>query len=123
MFRDCILVVKKCHICHINNRRACAPLAPLHLVVIIGPFSKWGIDLMTCNPHLAWGHGYIIIEGYYFTKWVEVMPTNENNGKTTTFFLFNHVIVRFGVPQAISMDHGKNFRNYMMSKLTTKLGL
>jgi transposase InsO family protein len=43
--------------------------------------------------------------------------------KTTTLFLFNHVMTRFGVPQAIVIDHGIHFRNYMMSELTEKLGL
>jgi hypothetical protein len=49
------------------------------------------------------------------------MPTFDNTGRTTT--LFNHIIARFGVPQAIITDHGSHFRNFMMSELTEKLGL
>ena len=37
-------------------------------------------------------------------------------------FFFNHVIARFGVPQAIVTDHGKHFHNHMMTELTAKLG-
>jgi transposase InsO family protein len=92
-------------------------------VVSVGPFAKWGIDFMTCHPHLAGGHGYIIVAIDYFMKWVEAMPTFDNNGKTATLFLFNHVIACFGVPQAIVTDHGSHFRNFMMSELTKKLGL
>ena len=66
---------------------------------------------MTCNPHLARGHGYIIVAIDYNTR------------KTATLFLFNHVIARFGVPQPIVTDHGSHFRNFMMSELTKKLGL
>jgi transposase InsO family protein len=51
------------------------------------------------------------------------MPTFDNIGNTTTLFIFNHVIARFGVPQAIVTDHGSHFRNFMMSELTEKLGL
>ena len=51
------------------------------------------------------------------------MPTFNNTGQKTTLFFFDHVIARFGVPKAIVTDHGKHFRNHMMSKLTTKLGL
>eukprot|EP00253_Pinus_taeda_P028868 PITA_28868 len=61
-----------------------APPAPLHPIVTVDPFAKWGIDYMTCNPHSAEGHG---------------------------------------VPQAIVTDHGKHFRNHMMTELTTQLGL
>jgi hypothetical protein len=82
-----------------------------------------GIDFMTCHPHLAQGHGYIILAVDYFTKWAEAMMTFDNTGKTSALFLFNFVIARFGVPQAIVTDHGSHFRNFMMSKLTKKLGL
>eukprot|EP00253_Pinus_taeda_P021415 PITA_21415 len=99
------------------------PPAPLHPVVTIGPFAKWGIDYVTCNPRSARGHGFIIVAVDYFTKWAEAMPTLAEDSHTTTQFLFNHVISRFGVPQAIVTDHRKHFRNHMMMEITTQLGL
>ena len=51
------------------------------------------------------------------------MPTLIAKGKTTAQFLFNHVITRFGVPQAIVTDHGSHFFHYMMPELTSKLDL
>eukprot|EP00253_Pinus_taeda_P030105 PITA_30105 len=78
---------------------------------------------MTCNPTSAGGHGYIIFAVEYFTKWDKAMPTLNNNDETTALFFFNHVVSRFGVPQAIVTDHGSHFRNHMMVELTTKLGL
>ena len=50
------------------------------------------------------------------------MPTYAEDGKTTTLFLFNHVISRFGVPHSIVTDHGSHFRNQMMEELSAKLG-
>jgi hypothetical protein len=91
-------------------------------MVSIGPFVKWGIDFMTYHPHSIGGHGYIIVAIDYFTKWVEAMLTLDNTGKTTALFIFNHIIAHFGVPQAIVTDHNSHFRNFMMSKLTEKLG-
>ena len=38
------------------------------------------------------------------------MPTFEADGKTAAIFIFNHIIARFGVPQAIITDHGCHFR-------------
>ena len=58
----------------------------------------------------------------YFTKWVEVMPTFIEDNKKTKLFIFNHIITRFGVPQAIVNDHGSHFRNHMISELSAKLG-
>eukprot|EP00253_Pinus_taeda_P021991 PITA_21991 len=71
IFKDCILAVRSCHECQIYQWKMGAPPAPLHPVVTVGPFSKWGIDYMTCNPRSAGGHGYIIISVDYFTKWAE----------------------------------------------------
>ena len=41
--------------------------------------------------------------------------------RTAALFLFNHVIARFGVPQAIVTDHGSHFCNQMMVELSAKL--
>jgi hypothetical protein len=78
---------------------------------------------MTCNPRSIGGHGYIIVAMNFFTKWDEVMPTFDNTKKIATLFIFNHIVTRFGVPQAIITDHGNNFHNFMMSELTDNLGL
>lgn len=123
IFKYYILVVRKCHECQIYQCKMHAPPTHLHHVIIVGPFSKWGIDYMTCNPRSAEGHGYIIVVVDYFTKWVEAMPTYSADSKTANQFFFNHVISRFGVPQAIVTDHGCYFIDYMMAELTSALGL
>ena len=51
------------------------------------------------------------------------MPTFADDGKTAAIFVFNHVITRFGVPQAIITNHGSHFRNIMMTELSDQLGL
>ena len=92
-----------------------APPAHLHPIIAVSPFAKWGIDFITCNPHSAGGHGYIILAVDYFTKWAEAMPTFVTDGKTAANFIFNHVISHFGVPQVIITNHGIHFRNIMMT--------
>jgi hypothetical protein len=91
--------------------------------IIIGPFTKWGIDYTTCNPPLARGHHYIIVAVDYFTKWVEAMPTFKDDGETATLFLFNQIIARFNVLREIVTDHRSHFHNQMMTELTSNLGL
>ena len=99
------------------------PPSHLHPVITVGPFAKWGINFMMCNPHSTGGHAYIIVAIDYFLKWAEAMPTLIVDGKTTTQFIFNHIIYRFGVLEAIVTDHGSNFRHYMVAELTSRLGL
>jgi hypothetical protein len=123
MFKDCIIAVRSCHACQIFDSKTRRPPAPLQPIVAVGPFAKWGIDFMQCNPTSTGGHGYIIVAVDYFTKWAEAMPTLDNTGETAALFFFNHVVARFGVPQAIVTDHGSHFRNHMMVELAAKLGL
>jgi hypothetical protein len=122
IFKDCIEAIKKCPPCQVFNKKACTHHTALHPIIAIGPFTKWGIYFMQCNPISARGNGYIIIVVDYFTKWAKAMPTFLNDGRTKDLFLFNHIITHFGVPRAIVIDHGAHFKNQMMSELDVKLG-
>lgn len=121
IFKDCILAVRMCHECQIYQRKMHAPPANLHPIITVGPFSKWGIDYMTFKPCSVVGHGYIIVSMDYFTKWAESMPIYSVESKTMAQFIFNHVISRFGVPEAIVTNHGSHFLDYMMDELTPML--
>lgn len=76
----------------------CSHLAPLHPIMSIGPFAKWGINFTTCKPPSTASHNYIIVGIDHFMKWEEAMLTYDNDARTTTLFMFNHIIARFGVP-------------------------
>lgn len=99
----------------------CGHLSPLHPIIVVSPFSKWGIDFMTCKHSPIADHNYIIVVVDYFTKWVEVMPTYSKDMKTFALFVFNHIIARFWVPKSIFYDHGSHFCNALMTKLATLL--
>jgi hypothetical protein len=97
--------------------------APMFLVIVVGPFTKWGIDFTTCHPVSTRGNRYIIVVVYYFTKWAKAMPMFRNDGETTTLFIFNQIVARFDISKEIFIDHGSDFQNKIMSELTSNLGL
>ena len=115
-------VMKKCPPCQLFQSKKHTHPAPLHPIIVFVPFEKWGIDFMHCNLTIVGGHNYIIIAMDYFTKWAEEIPTYVKDGKIVALFLFNHVISRFGVLQAIVTDQGSHFQNHMMDELSAKLG-
>ena len=49
------------------------------------------------------------------------MPTFKSDGKIVAFFVFNQIIVRFGIPSEIVIDHGSHFKNEMLEELEAKL--
>jgi transposase InsO family protein len=51
------------------------------------------------------------------------MPMFNNDGETTTLFIFNQIIARFDIPKEIVTDHGGHFQNKMMYELKSKLEL
>ena len=51
------------------------------------------------------------------------MLTYTNDAKTTTLFLFNHIIARYDIPKSIVTNHGTHFCNAMMAELTSMLRL
>jgi hypothetical protein len=100
----------------------CSHLDPLHLVVIIGPFNKWGVYFLDCNPTSARGHQKIIMVVDYFNKWFKAMPIVKSDGETIAFFVFNQIIARLIIPSEIVTDHGSHFHNEMMKEIESKLG-
>jgi hypothetical protein len=115
-------VVKKCHPYQLFTWKMSSHPAPLHPVITVNPFTKWGVDFIDCNPTSAGGHQHIIVIIDYFTKWVEAMPTVKSDGKTIAFFVFNQIIAWFDIPSEIITDHGSHFQNEMMVELASNMG-
>jgi hypothetical protein len=62
-----------------------------------------------CNPNSIGGHQHIIVVIDYFTKWAEEIPIVKFDGKTTSFFVFNQIIARFGILSDIIIVHRSHF--------------
>ena len=115
-------MVKRCHPCQVFTCNMRSKPALLHPIITIGPFTKWGIDFMDCNPASAGGHHHIIVADDYFTKWAEAMPTVKYDGETAAHFVFNQIISRFEILRELVTDHGSHLQNRMMEELASKLG-
>jgi hypothetical protein len=122
IFKYCVEVVKKCHPYQVFAQEMCSHPTPLHLVIIVSPFTKWGVEFMDYNPTSIGGHQHIIVAMDYFTKWAEAMHIVKSDGKKKTFFLFNQIITRFGIQKEIVTDHGSHFQNELMKELALNMG-
>ena len=76
-------------------------------------FDKWEIDFVGPINPLAKrsGERYIIIVIEYLTIWAKEAPLKYCNAETTTHFLFEPVITRFGCPRILMSDQGTHFIN------------
>jgi hypothetical protein len=111
-----------CHSCQIFYQNMRAHTAPMFSIIVVGPFTKWGIEFTTYHPDLARGHHYIIVAVDYFMKLVEAMMMFNNDGEIVTLFIFNQIVARFDIKEDISTNHGSHFQNIMMIELTSNIG-
>jgi hypothetical protein len=86
---------------------------PLILHVTLQVFEKWEIEFLgPINPPKKRSRErYIITVIEYLTRWEEAIQVKYCSAETTTHFLFEKVITRFGCPRILMSDQGTHFIN------------
>jgi hypothetical protein len=124
IFSDVHQFVIKCEACHLFNRKQNLVSLPLQLVVVEAPFQQWGLDFIgKFKDNSNNGYSWILTTTYYFTKWVESIPTKSTTEKVVMEFLEDKIITRFGVPSKIVTDNAKAFFSTNMSCFCFKYGI
>ena len=104
-----------CHQCQIfYGKRKVLPL-PLNPITIEAPFQQWGLDFIgEINPNSLGQHKWILTTTYYFTKWIEVIPTRRATETIIMDFLEENILARFGCPKRIVTDNAIAFKSMKM---------
>jgi hypothetical protein len=97
-------------------------MMPLNLILVIEIFDCWGIDFMGSFP-LTFGFVYILVTVDYVSKWIEAIPSQNNDHKTMIKFLKENILSRFGNPRAMISDGGTHFCNKPFKYLMKKYGI
>ena len=86
------------------------------------PYSTVGIDFLSPLPPSA-GNQYILVIGDHFTKWHEAIALPEQSAPTTTPALVDNWFTRFGCPENLDSDQGRNFEAKLFTSLSKLLQL
>ena len=81
-----------------------------------------GIDFLGPLPRSA-GSQYILLIGDHSTKWHEAIALTDQSAPTTAKALMHLWITRFGCPESLHSDQGRNFEAKFFTSLTKLLQL
>ncbi|GJS01657.1 reverse transcriptase domain-containing protein [Tanacetum coccineum] len=82
----------------------------MHAVDIAGPFPE-GLGKVK----------FLIVAMDYFTKWIEAKPVATITGNQVKKFVWDNIVYRFGLPEEIISDNGKQFRDNPFKEWCEKL--
>ena len=109
--------------CDVCQKKSGPPKTHRHSLVdwkISYPFHHIGLDFLGPLP-LSNGNRFILVIGDHFTKWYEAIPLPDQQASTTADALLEHWICRFGCPNSIHTDQGRNFESALFQRLMTLL--
>lgn len=76
------------------------------------------MDITGPLPTTESGQKYILVEEDYFTKWTEAFPLPNKEAKIVVEKLVKEVISRFGAPERIHTDQGRNFESQLFKEMS-----
>ncbi|KAL5503537.1 hypothetical protein EMCRGX_G010502 [Ephydatia muelleri] len=97
--------------------------APLEVSHAIRPLERIAMDILGPLPETPRGNRCILVVGDYFTKWTEAYPLPDMEALSIAKVLVNEFICRFGVPDSIHTDQGKNFEAKVIQEICHLLGV
>nr|KYP45267.1 Transposon Ty3-I Gag-Pol polyprotein [Cajanus cajan] len=123
MRSDCKAYVQKCEACQKFGNLHQLPATALHSMQSAWPFAWWGMDILDPLPIAKGQLKFLIVGIDYFTKWIEAEPLARITATNVQRFTWKKIICRYGLPQAITIDNGKQFVDKNYEQFLTQLGI
>ena len=114
---------EKCVECAARKNPPCRRRASLGTVSTAYPFQVIALDIHGSLPTTKIGSKYVLVIGDYFSKWTEAFPIIDMEAKTVAKVLIDEFICRFGTPEQIHTDEGRNFESELFQELCSILSI
>ncbi|XP_072092774.1 uncharacterized protein [Arachis hypogaea] len=113
--------VKTCDKCQKHAPIINLPAEELHHSVVSWPFNRWGIDILGPFPTASGQVKYLVVAIDYFSKWIEAQPLAKITSSQMVNFIWKYIICRFGIPQHIITDNGRQFTDHNFKEFLQNL--
>jgi transposase InsO family protein len=87
------------------------------------PFERVCIDVLGPLPRTHQGNAYALVITDWFTKWVEALAVPDQKAETVAEAAVVNVFVRFGLPQILHSDQGRDFESALFRETCRLLGV
>ena len=101
-----------------SGRKPRAPLQPMGSGY---PMQRVHTDVVGPLPRTRRGNRYILTVQCSFTKWVEAYPLSNQRAATCARAFVTNWVYRYGVPDCIHSDQGRNFESNLYKEMSQLL--
>lgn len=103
------------------TKRSSAP-EELHGIISPWPFTQWGMDIAGPLPTERAQCKYLLVAIDYFTKLIKAEALVVISAQKIQKFIW-HLICRFGIPQRIITDNGRQFVERRLKDFLKEFGI
>ncbi len=121
--QDAELHVHCCDVCTAQKGPSRRSHAPLQQYLVGAPMERIGVDILGPFPVTEAGNRFVLVAMDYFTKWPEAYAVPDQSASTTAQRLVDEMFARFGVPDELHSDQGRNFESRLFSEVCQRLGV
>ena len=114
---------KSCQLCAARKSPARKRKAKLQTELSSHPFQRVAMDILGPLPQSVRGSKYILVIGDYFTKWMESFAIPNMEAVTVAEAFVFQFVSRFGVPDFLHTDQGRNFESALLKAVCSLLGV
>ena len=113
--QDVKIYVSGCEICQKGKEPIPSKRTPMQVARSRYPMEIIAVDIMGELPETDRGNKYVLVVSDYFTKWTECYPMPNMEAVTVAKLLVEQLFTRFGVPEQIHSDQGRQFESNLFA--------
>lgn len=121
--QDVEIHVHRCDTCTAQKGPTQRSHGPLQQYQVGAPMERVAVDILGPFPTTERGNRYVLVAMDYFTKWPEAYAVPDQSATTTAERLVNEMFCRFGAPEELHSDQGRNFEAKVFGEVCKRLGI